>query len=79
MTQIGNDHERRSTVISTNLALKQWAPSSPAAACVGALVADSPRTATRSTSTPTPAATNMASSATTPRPRCHRRARPKER
>jgi len=35
---IGRRHEQRSTVITTNLAFKQWGTVFPGAACVGALV-----------------------------------------
>jgi DNA replication protein DnaC len=35
---ISHRHEKRSTVISTNLAYKQWGTIFPGAACVGALV-----------------------------------------
>lgn len=35
---IGRRHEQRSTVITTNLAYKQWGTVFPGAACVGALV-----------------------------------------
>lgn len=51
---ISRRHELGSTVVTTNLAFKQWPPVFPGAACVAALVAASPNTATSSTSTPTP-------------------------
>jgi len=35
---VSRRHEQRSTVISTNLAFKQWGTVFPGAACVGALV-----------------------------------------
>jgi DNA replication protein DnaC len=35
---VSRRHEQRSTIISTNLALKQWGTVFPGAACVGALV-----------------------------------------
>jgi DNA replication protein DnaC len=37
-TIVSRRHERRSTVVSTNLGYKQWATIFPSAACVGALV-----------------------------------------
>jgi DNA replication protein DnaC len=35
---IARRHERASTIITTNLAYKQWAQVFPSAACIGALV-----------------------------------------
>ena len=35
---IARRHERASTIISTNLAYKQWGTIFPSAACIGALV-----------------------------------------
>ena len=37
-TIVSRRHERRSTVVSTNLGYKQWPTIFPSAACVGALV-----------------------------------------
>ena len=37
-TIISRRHEKRSTVITTNLSYKEWAAVVPGAACVGALV-----------------------------------------
>jgi DNA replication protein DnaC len=37
-TIVSRRHERRSTVVSTNLAYKQWGAVFPGAACVAALV-----------------------------------------